>query len=406
MNNITNEVGRVFDEAYESVERGMAPTHRLQTFSCEALCDARLARLTYIVEGFLRPGLAVLAGSPKVGKSWMVLHLCMQIAKGQPFWGMETQQGSVLYIALEDSKLRLQERSLAMSESYPSALHFSLSCSALGDVLEEELRDFVHEHKDTRLVVIDTFQKIRAQGAELSYANDYAEVSRLKNIADELNICILLVHHTRKQSDSDYMNEISGTNGIAGSADTLMVLKKKERSSRTATLSCTGRDIEDRELTLHFDRERFVWKVKSDSYVPVTREMPKTLYLLTAYMMAHGYYYGSTTDFTKDFCRASGVSVEPNHLKRLMNRYRFELEDEGVTFATIRRNTARMVAVTYCDPKDNTDEQQPQDDPTPPQRDGQEGHRPLEQRHVTVQGQGETVTVTAQKPDIDELFED
>ena len=396
MNNITQEVGRVFDEAYESVERGMAPTHRLQTFSCEDLCDSRLERLTYIVEGFLRPGLGVLAGSPKVGKSWMVLHLCMQIAKGQPFWGMETKQGSVLYIALEDSKLRLQERSLAMSEVYPPALHFSLNCASLGDMLEEELRDFVHEHADTRLVVIDTFQKIRAQGTELSYANDYAEVSRLKNIADELNICILLVHHTRKQSDSDYMNEISGTNGIAGSADTLMVLKKKERSSRTATLSCTGRDIEDRELTLHFDRERFVWKVKSDSYVPVTREMPKTLYLLVAFMMTQSYYYGSTADFAKDFYRASGVRTEPNHLKRLMNRFRFELEDEGVTFATIRRNTARMVAVTYCDPKGDAQEQRQK----LPQRDANREHPTPDQRQVTVQGQREPVTVTAQKPTV------
>lgn len=405
MNNITEEVGQVFDEAYKRAAPYCSP-HRLKTFSCEELCDTRLERTTYIIEDFLRPGLAVLAGSPKVGKSWMVLHFCMQIAKGQPVWGMQTQQGSVLYIALEDSMLRLQERALAMSENYPPALQFSLNCAALGDMLEEELRDFVHEHEDTRLVVIDTFQKIRAQGMEMSYANDYAEVSRLKNIADELHICILLVHHTRKQTDSDYMNEISGTNGIAGSADTLMVLKKKERSSRTATLSCTGRDIEDRELTLHFDRERFVWKVKSDSYIPVSREMPKTLHLLVAYMMTKGYYYGSTADFTKDFCRASGVSVEPNHLKRQMNRYRFELEDEGVTFATIRRNTARMVAVTYRDPKDNTDEEHTSEDREPPQSDADTQRRQPDQRHVTVSRQENPVTVTAQKPDIDAIIED
>lgn len=346
-----------YEEAYQP--------RRLNTFSCEELCESRLERIPYTVEGLLRPGLTILAGSPKVGKSWMVLHFCMQVAKGLPIWGMETRQGSVLYIALEDSKQRLQERALAMSESYPPGLYFSLNCAQLGEPLAEELRSFAAEHRDARLVVIDTFQKIRAQGKELSYANDYHEVSRLKDIADELGICLLLIHHTRKQSDSDFMNEISGTNGIAGSADTLMVLKKECRSSRSATLSCTGRDIEDRELTLHFDREMFIWKVKSDTYVPEKRDMPKTLYLLVSFMMTKGYYYGTTADFTKEFCRASGVSIEPNHLKREMNRHRFDLEDEGVTFATIRRNTARMLAVTY-----NPGEKQQSDEEVQPSIDG------------------------------------
>ena len=363
MNDVFQNVERQFDSAYEAYDKRPL---RLDTFSCAELCDYRLERKSYTVEGLLSQGLNILAGSPKIGKSWMVLHLCIQVAKGQPFWGMKTQQGEVLYIALEDSKQRLQDRVLSLTDTPPDALHFSLDCARLGDDLDEELHNFVSDYPQARLVVIDTFQKIRAQGKEMSYANDYAEVSRLKRTADELGICLLLVHHTRKQADSDYMNEISGTNGIAGSADTLMVLKKKQRNSCNAVLSCTGRDIEDRELTLHFDRESCCWQVKEDSYKPVEREMPREMYLLVSFMMTKEYYYGTTAEFAKKFCHASGLDILPNNLKRLMNIWRFDLEDEGVTYSSVRRKDGVMLAVNYCDPKKDEGSLPSADDPDDP----------------------------------------
>ncbi len=359
MDHVYEEVARCFDEAYEAgaerfdeaYEAGAEPSQpkKLTTFDCESLSEMRLTRLSYVIDDFLRPGLAVLAGAPKVGKSWLVLYMCLQVAGGEPFWGMQTRQGTVLYIALEDSRERLQERVLRITDHYSENLHFSLSCSPLGDDLEEELRSFTADHPDTRLIVLDTFQKVRAQVREMSYANDYAEVSRLKRIADELGVCILLVHHTRKQADNDFMNEISGTNGIAGSADTLMVLKKAKRSQSRANLSCTGRDIVDRELELEFDRNTFVWTVKSDSLEEKSeKEMPREMCLLVAFMMTKGYSYSSVSDFTAEFCKKCGVLIEPNQLKRLMNRWRFELEDEGVNFSTVRRKDARMLVVNYC----------------------------------------------------------
>ncbi len=368
-----------FTQAYDEYSELNREPPRLTTFNSEQLCDTRLNRVGYVVKDFLRPGLAVLAGSPKVGKSWMVLHLCMQVAKGEPFWSMNTQQGSVLYVALEDSMERLQERILKITDSFSESLHFALSCSGLDDELEEQLRTFVSEHADTRLIVLDTFQKIRAQVREMSYANDYSEVSRLKQIADELGICILLVHHTRKQADNDFMNEISGTNGIAGSADTLMVLKKEKRAARRATLSCTGRDIVDRELGLEFDREAFVWTVKSDSFEPQEDEMPQELWLLVAFMMTKGYVYASVTDFTADFCQSTGAVIQPNHLKRLMNRYRYQLEDEGLSFASIRRAKARMIAVSYykeetSDAVQQTEARNPDGDPAVTVDDGKIPH--------------------------------
>lgn len=356
MDNMYRETGGVFDSAGTAAYE----PRRLSLFTSEELCDMRLERRRYTVESLLYPGLSILAGSPKIGKSWMVMYLCLQIAKGEPVWGLKTTQGSVLYIALEDSSTRLQERVLAITDKSSPNLYFSLDCAMLGDALEEEIRSFKNDHPDAALVAIDTFQKIRAQNAEMSYANDYTEVSRLKNLADELGIVILLVHHTRKQSDSDYMNEISGTNGIAGSADTLMVLKKEQRISGAASLYCTGRDIGDRELTLRFDGEKCLWELRKDSYERKPQELPKELINLIAYMMVNKYFFGSTSAFTESFCKASGIEIAPNQLKRLMNRYRYQLEDEGVIFATIRRPDARMLSITYNPPEG--EEASPEDD--------------------------------------------
>ena len=131
--------------------------------------------------------------------------------------------------------------------------------------MEEQIRTFVDEHMDTVLIIIDTFQLIRSANKDSGYSNDYLEVQKLKKLADELKIAILLVHHLRKQGDSDPINEISGTNGIAGCADALFVLKKSNRTQGNATLFCTGRDIEDREIELAFSRDDCTWKMITDS---------------------------------------------------------------------------------------------------------------------------------------------
>ena len=323
------------------------PNTLLRTITSDELMTRCFPRKRFLVDSLLTPGLTVLAGSPKVGKSWLVLHLCMQIAKGEPFLGLDTTQGSVLYIALEDDNRRLQERVFRITDEGSRNLHLVTECAPIGERLDEQISNFVDNYRDTRLIVIDTFQKIREQGRELSYANDYVEVSFLKKIADLLDICILLVHHTRKQSDSDYMNEISGTNGIAGSADTLMVLKKESRSARSAVLSCTGRDIEDREMKLYLDRETCVWELKSDSLSDRDHELPDEIRELIAYMKEIKCYEGTPTGFANSFMNARSFVITPNVLRRSMNRWRYELADNGVSFESLRSAKNRTLTVTY-----------------------------------------------------------
>ena len=320
---------------------------RMKIINCVDLVETRYDRIDWIVEGLLKPGLSVLAGAPKIGKSWMVLQLCMAVAKGEPFLGMNTRQSGVLYITLEDSEKRLQERVLRMTGEVPDKLNITLDCPGVGETLKKTLAVYCGDYPSTRLVVIDTFQKIREQENQMTYAGDYAEVSAVKQIADELKIAILLVHHTRKLSDSDCINEIAGTNGIAGSADSLMILKKEKRESSKAILSATGRDIEDRSMELNLNRDTCAWEVISDNYQPEHRELPGTLLKLIVFMQKLGNYDGTNAAFCEQYNRYSGENLTPHHLKRLMNLYRYELEDAGVYFLSLRGKNGRRLAVYY-----------------------------------------------------------
>lgn len=327
------------------------PKRPLQVFNCEELAERCYARKEFLVSGFLTSGLTVLAGSPKVGKSWFVMQLCMQIAKGEPFLGLATTKSGVLYIALEDDERRLQRRVFTITDDMPNNFYMTTACSRISDneEFEKELLRFWVEHKDVKLIVIDTFQKVRTQGRELSYANDYSEVSLVKKIADTLNIGILMVHHTRKMGDADYMNEISGTNGIAGSADTLMVLKKEKRSSRSATLSCTGRDIEDREMTLHMDRETCIWEKTGDNHEDAGN-LPEEIGDLVSFMKEKTEFTGTNSDLAAQFTQATGWVMTPSRLKRTMNQYRYDLKDLGVSFLDFRKNNQRMINISYQEP--------------------------------------------------------
>ena len=314
------------------------------------LADRRFDRIDWLAEDLLKPGLSILAGAPKIGKSWLVLQLCLAVAKGEPFLGNPTRQGSVLYISLEDSETRLQERINRITEKASVNLHVALHCSTLGDELSMEIADFTVKFPDARLVVIDTFQKIREQSAQMSYSGDYSDVSFIKHVADQLGITILLVHHTRKMSDGDVINEISGTNGIAGSADTLMILKKQKRTDSKAILSCTGRDIEDRVTELDMDRETCIWKAVSAPVKKKKEAMPPILHKLIAYAAEIKTYDGSNAAFCAQFCAYSGEDIAPNALKRIMNRWRYALEDAGLYYLSVRTKNERRLAVNYYQP--------------------------------------------------------
>jgi len=185
-------------------------SRKLKTMDAETLMTTPMEPLKFIVSGLLPEGLHVLAGSPKIGKSWLALWICLQVAKGEKVWGFETLRSKVLYLCLEDSFVRIQSRLFEITDEAPSTLHFAIMSDAIGHGLENQIESFIKEHPGTGLIVIDTLQKVRKTvSANVNpYASDYDDINALKQISDRHHLAILLVHHLRKTGDADPLNMI------------------------------------------------------------------------------------------------------------------------------------------------------------------------------------------------------
>ena len=242
---------------------------KLSIISAAELQGKQLPPVKFIVDGFLPQGLALLASPPKYGKSWFVLDLCLSVAAGEPFLSHNTNKGSGLYLALEDSERRLQDRmnKLLAGKRAPDGFYYATSAATIGNGLIEQLTDYLQSHPDTQIIVIDTLQKVRTVSANKDiYGKDYNDMALLKKFADDSGICLLVVHHLRKAADDgDPFNRISGTNGIMGAADTAMVLAKAKRQDANTTLSVTGRDVDSSETIIFFDKITYRWQVMGDA---------------------------------------------------------------------------------------------------------------------------------------------
>jgi len=220
----------------------------------------------WAVSGLLPEGVSLLAGKPKMGKSWLALSLAISIAQGQAaLGGLPTTQGSVLYLGLEDNKQRICSRISQMLQGAPppDALFWAGACAPLTMGGLADMEAWITSAEQPRLLVIDTLARARAQNGSNSgnvYADDYAAIVPLKQLAEQYHLSILLIHHLRKNGASDPMDEISGSTGLTGATDCNIVLQR-ERGQTRASLYITGRDVEDQELKLAFDSQTGLWSL-------------------------------------------------------------------------------------------------------------------------------------------------
>jgi len=264
-NSIPNEAEdfNSFEEIQRKVRRMLDPGY-LKTVSMTELYDTVYQSRPPLIDGLLYPGVYLFVGAPKLGKSFLMAQLAYHISTGTQLWSYPVRKGTVLYLALEDDYRRLQERLYRMFGAAKNEnLFFSVSASQLGNGLDEQLDRFVMEHPDTSLIIIDTLQKVREVGGDsYSYANDYQIITRLKQFADRHGVCLLLVHHTRKQNADDKFDMISGTNGLLGAEDGAFLLAKEKRTSNTATMDVSGRDQQDKRLHLFRNEETLAWELE------------------------------------------------------------------------------------------------------------------------------------------------
>ncbi|AGM10142.1 hypothetical protein AORI_7560 [Amycolatopsis keratiniphila] len=231
--------------------------------------DAELMREEFpppkwAVPGLLAEGLNLLAGAPKLGKSWLSLGFGADIANGDPVLGsIDVERGPVLYCALEDTGRRLQRRRrqmLAAGGRAAPLLTLETACPTMTAGGEQLLIDWLEENPHARLVIIDTYEKMRGSDAPgmSAYAGDYAAASRFKRLADHYSVPFLLIHHVRKQGAEDWQNLVSGTAGLTGAVDATLVLERG-RGQADGVLHVTGRDVEEADYAMLFDAQAGAW---------------------------------------------------------------------------------------------------------------------------------------------------
>lgn len=223
------------------------------------LSREQLPALQWAVEGIVPEGFCILAGSPKVGKSWLVLSLCMAAASGGRALGaIPVKQRPTLLLALEDGHRRMQARItqlLAPGEPWPDFTY--LNRLPIDSNAGTEIRKWLlqQDRPKDALVVVDTLQKARppTRPGRPVYETDYAFASAVKAIADEYpGMSLLGIHHTRKGQDTDFLEQVSGSNGLTGGADTIAILAR-ERGEDCAQLHVTGRDVDEQSYLMQRD---------------------------------------------------------------------------------------------------------------------------------------------------------
>lgn len=253
------------DGNLDSIKKKLISVDRPKNWTSNELLQTEFKDVNWIIPNLIPEGLTILGGAPKLGKSWLVLMISAALSTGTKMFGkISVEKTKVLLVSLEDTPRRLKNRlekigvvpseNLTMVTSWPHMPE--------GLLLLEE---FIIENPEIGLIVIDTFAKIRSLH-ESSYQNDYHDAGKLKELSDLYSVPIIIVHHTRKTTDEDWINMISGSTGITGAADTICGLFR-HRGKTDAILHITGRDVDEQELAVTFEMEKGVWNLIGDAAV-------------------------------------------------------------------------------------------------------------------------------------------
>ncbi len=332
-------------------------SQKLQLVDADTLLSTPMEKTLFIVDGLIPQGVSMLCGSGKIGKSWLMLWLGLRVAEGLPLWDLPTHQCDILYLCLEDTRVRIQERLYKLTDEAPPGLRFATVCGKLGCGLEEQIEAALNDFPNTRLVIIDTLQKVRnaqsAAGKNGMYASDYDDISAVKSIADRRRIAVVLVHHLRKMKDaSDPFNEVSGSTGITGAADTNIILKRK-RDEDTATLLVSGRDVEYQQFTLRFENN--VWQLveHKDCAALHREEIPPFLFRLVEFLKDKPVWTGTATGLLSEMEEAE---TPPNLVTKMLGRFAGEvLTPAGIEYKTKRTGASRLMQFRMSDGNDTDD---------------------------------------------------
>jgi hypothetical protein len=242
---------------------------RPRIVSAAALRTKVFEPIRFCVPKYIPPGCGILAGRPKLGKSWLMLDVGLAVASGGKCLNQVIiEQGDVLYLALEDNERRLQSRMtriLGFAHEWPERFHYATEWRRAAAGGLDDIRDWIQRSEKPRLIVVDVLAMFRSPrgGRQTPYEADFEAIHELQKIAAEAEVAIVIVHHLRKgAAESDPFDKISGTLALSGAADTVLIL---DRDSNGTTLYGRGRDIEEFETALQFERTTCRWRVLGEA---------------------------------------------------------------------------------------------------------------------------------------------
>ena len=330
----------------------------LDVIHADELMDKQFENTGALIDGFIGRGVYLLAGSPKIGKSWLVLWLAHRVCLGEDVWEFKSRQCDVLYISLEDPERRIQSRVAEITRGETGNLWFATETELMGKGFEEQITGFLFEHPSVKFIIVDTLQKVRQLRADqYSYAGDYEVISQMKSLADRFGITILLVHHTRKAGAADPFSMISGTTGLSGGVDGSLVMIKDERMDNRAKLYITGRDTLDMQLELLFDRTSSTWQFLGYGGQERIQKRDKLLGEVNDFLIDEGPFHGTASELLTLLSARTELQIKSaNALTRLLNPQKSVLQYEyGILYNFERTGKERTLHLTRI-PDDDSDD--------------------------------------------------
>lgn len=328
-------------------------TGRRTSFTAKELMQMDIPEPIWAIPGLIPAGLTFLAGKAKVRKSFLALAIGLATANGGMILGsIQLVKAPVLILALEDIPRRLQQRISAILQGAPAPhdLHLFIEWPRIDQNGLKELDDWLTNHPDTKLVIIDTYVRMLPPpkgGNNNLYKSDYKEAALFKAIADKHKIAMILVHHVTKAKDcGDQFDTISGSTGLQAASDTLVVLDGK-RNSVVGKLAIAGRDVEQQEIDIRFDKERTEWLITQPNNEPfVSNERKAIIDLLQG-----------NKDPMRTMKIANALGKDENAIRQLLFKLRHEgtLVNAGRGLYTVPQNIINNDNINNIDINDNND---------------------------------------------------
>lgn len=255
------------DQQDQSVEH---PLDGLRHFTAYELSQMSLPEPEFVVDGLLPEGLTLLAAKPKVGKTLLAMGLAVAITTDETGFGTAgVKQGRVLFLALEGSPRGMKRRLLRMLDGKPAPRNLDIVTEfpSLPTGGTEVLLNYVNAYPDTRLIIVDTLKRVRGRGnaRRNQYDEDYEALQPLTTLYNETDVSLLVIHHLNKRYDVDELDMVSGSTGLTGVVDNVLLMRKTPRKQFDARLHLIPREEEEAELALNFHAERNLWVVQGNA---------------------------------------------------------------------------------------------------------------------------------------------